>query len=349
MTEDEVVFDETFWQDVYRRARHVRELAAAELVYAEEKCLGEEAEVLPLFTEPFWEGVARRSQRVRALALTDLEAAERKLVDGKPIVRKPVWRMTPQTWARAQGFALALIAALVLLPQVTPVLSWARIGLPEKDPVELDRIADPSTSGGEEEPSEGGEESQAEPDAMPSTAPSEASASAGQTFAPGEDGSAGSASEVVDSSPGEQSGQSGSSSTGAAGVGALSSPDNVVVRAVNPTSIRVSWTDTSGDEVGFEIQREVGESVEADPRSVAKDQTTFLWSGLEAGSTECFRVRAVGGAAPSKWEPDTDRGYACATLPVRPSPSPSPTPAPSPAPSPSTSPSAAPETPPEAP
>lgn len=333
---DPVVFGEEFWREVYARAGYVRELAAAELINAEEQALGEEAEVLPLFTEPFWNGIHQRSERVRQLATQDLEAAESRLIAGKQVVHRPRRRLSPQVWARAQGFALALLATLALLPQIAPVLSWARIGSPDEEQIELEGISVPGSSSTQDSAS--GAAPAAEPRSSRGAAelePSEPGKSGEESTPGGEDGSAGGESRAGAGSSGGPSGESGTTAVGADGVGALRSPDDVSVEAVNSTSLRISWTDRSSDEVGFELERETGDLASEQSRNVASNQTSFEWDELEPGSRACFRVRAVGGAAPSKWAPDTDRGYVCADLPLPPSPSPSPSASPEPSPSPS--------------
>lgn len=347
MSEDrEVEFGEEFWRDVHRRAQHVRELAAAELIAAEERVLGSEAEVLPLFTEPFWKDIQRRSERVRALAVRDLKTAEDRLVAGKQVAHRPGRRLSPQFWARAQGFAMAVLATLALLPQIAPVLSWADIGTPSEDRVELEGVdanspqSDPDAVLGAA-PTSGGNREDGD---LPETGNAGRTQSQGRISPDGEEGSAGAPDGASERSAPETSGEAGTSAAGAAGAGALRAPDDVIVEAVDATSVRISWTDRSDDEVGFELQRDTGVSGSEQSRNVAENQTSFEWSELASGSTECFRVRAVGGAAPSKWEPDNDRGFACADLPLLPAPTPSPTtspsvdPAPSPAPSPAASP-----------
>lgn len=347
MSEDrEVEFGEEFWRDVHRRAKHVRELAAAELIAAEERVLGPEAEVLPLFTEPFWKDIHRRSERVRALAVRDLQTAEDRLVAGKEVAHRPSRRLSPQFWARAQGFAMAVLATLALLPQIAPVLSWADIGTPSEDRMELEGVdanspqsAPDSVSGAV--PRTGGNGDGGD---LRQPGNAERTQSQEQISPDGEEGSAGAPDGESERSAPETSGEAGTSAAGADGVGALRSPDDVRVEVVDATSVRINWIDRSDDEVGFELQRDTGVSGDEQSRNVAENQTSFEWNGLESGTTQCFRVRAVGGAAPSKWEPGNDRGYACADLPLLPAPTPSPTPSPSvsPAPSPEPSPTASP-------
>lgn len=340
-------FGEEFWRDVYRRSGHVRELAQAELVAAEEKVLGEEAEVLPLFTEPFWSGIYQRSERVRAMAARDLKAAEDRLVADKQVGPRSSRRLSPQLWARAQGFALALLATLALLPQIAPVLSWAENGSADEEQVEIEGIVNPESSSTQESTSGGSPVAQ-DDDAKGGTSGDSPRSNAIRVAEPweqdspgGEEGSAGATERVIDGEASDSSGEGGTSAAGEDGLSVLRSPDDVIVEVVGTTSVRVSWTDRSDDEVGFELQRDTGSSGQEQSRNVAEDQTTFQWEGLEAGTTACFRVRAVGGAAPSKWAPDTELGYACAHLPVPPSPSPAPQPSPEPSPTASSAPSPA--------
>ncbi|MBW3590838.1 MAG: fibronectin type III domain-containing protein [Actinobacteria bacterium] len=335
--EPDLEFGEAFWRDVYRRAGHVRELAQAELVAAEEKVLGEEAEVLPLFTEPFWNGINQRSERVRAMAARDLKAAEDRLVADKQVVHRTSRRLSPQLWARAQGFALALLATLALLPQIAPVLSWADNGSAGDELVEIEGILNPDSpstqeSISDEAPATEGDAGGGANDESPPSNAIRAAQPQEQDSPGGEEGSAGATERVIDGESSGSSGEGGTAAAGEDGLSVLRSPDDVNVEVVGTTSVRVSWTDRSDDEVGFELQRDTGSSGQEQSRNVAENQTTFQWDGLEAGTSACFRVRAVGAAAPSKWAPDTELGYACADLPVPPSPSPPPQPSPEPSP-----------------
>lgn len=340
-------FGEEFWRDVYRRAGHVRELAEAELAAAEEKVLGEEAEVLPLFTEPFWNGIHQRSERVRNMAAQDLKAAEDRLVADRPAVRRTSRRLSPQLWARAQGFALALLATLALLPQIAPVLSWADNGSAAEEQVEIDGIVNPQppstqeSSSGAAPATEGDAGSGANRES-PLSDPIRVAEPREQESPAGEEGSAGATEQVIDGESSGSSGESGMSAAGEGGLSVLRSPDDVNVEVVDATSVRVSWADRSDKEVGFELQRDTGSSGEEQSRNVAENETMFEWNELEPGTSACFRVRAVGGAAPSKWAPDTELGYVCADLPVPPEPSPGPSPEPSPEPSVQPSPTASP-------
>ncbi|MEV6595873.1 NlpC/P60 family protein [Actinoplanes sp. NPDC051346] len=82
-------------------------------------------------------------------------------------------------------------------------------------------------------------------------------------------------------------------------------PGSPIATPVNATTIRVSWTDRSNNETGFEINNGVTTV------RVAANATSYLWSGLTPGTYMCFRVRAVNAVGASPWTP----GWTCTTTP----------------------------------
>ncbi|MGI8810410.1 MAG: fibronectin type III domain-containing protein [Acidimicrobiales bacterium] len=82
-----------------------------------------------------------------------------------------------------------------------------------------------------------------------------------------------------------------------------SAPENVVATAVNPATIRVTWTDTSSNESGFRVTD--GES----EWTVPADATEFVMHGLRPGTQKCFSIQSyITSGRSSDWVP---KGGAC--------------------------------------
>jgi len=81
-------------------------------------------------------------------------------------------------------------------------------------------------------------------------------------------------------------------------------PSGLTATPLDETAIQLSWTDLSANETGFEIDD--GQVT----RTAAADAQDLVWDGLTPGQQACFRIRAVGDAGASAWEPATD--YVCA-------------------------------------
>ena len=81
-------------------------------------------------------------------------------------------------------------------------------------------------------------------------------------------------------------------------------PTNQTATAISSSSIRVNWTDTSGNETGFQITNGVT------TRNLGANTTTYTWSGLASGTYMCFAIRSQNVAGASAWTP-----YACTTTP----------------------------------
>ncbi|RYZ43195.1 MAG: hypothetical protein EOO71_04515 [Myxococcaceae bacterium] len=84
-------------------------------------------------------------------------------------------------------------------------------------------------------------------------------------------------------------------------------PANVTATALNGSNIRVNWTDTSGNETGFQLTNGVTTV------SLAANTTTYTWGGLSTGTYMCFAVRSNSASGSSAWTP-----YACTTTPTLP-------------------------------
>ncbi|CAO5184662.1 hypothetical protein FAIPA1_590010 [Frankia sp. AiPs1] len=78
--------------------------------------------------------------------------------------------------------------------------------------------------------------------------------------------------------------------------GPPAAPSGVTVASGGSGSARVSWTDNSADETGFDITN--GSEV----RHVGANATRFGWAGLGAGPS-CFQVRSVNADGSSAWAP----------------------------------------------
>ena len=81
-------------------------------------------------------------------------------------------------------------------------------------------------------------------------------------------------------------------------------PTNLSGASLGPESVRLTWTDNSSTETGFEIEHRVaGAGSWAGAGTVAADVTTFDVVSLSGGTTYEFRVRALqgGGQLPSPW------------------------------------------------
>ncbi len=90
--------------------------------------------------------------------------------------------------------------------------------------------------------------------------------------------------------------------TPVAGVPAIPSNQSAVV--VDDTSIRVSWSDNSGNETGFRITNGVTSAI------VSANTTSYVWGGLAGGTYMCFAIQSYNAAGTSDWTP-----YACTTTP----------------------------------
>jgi Fibronectin type III domain len=80
-------------------------------------------------------------------------------------------------------------------------------------------------------------------------------------------------------------------------------PLNLLATAVSQSRIDLSWTDTSDNEQGFQIERRTGNPFEQPPIVATLPANTTSWSdeGLPADSGFGYRVRAFNAAGPSLW------------------------------------------------
>lgn len=87
-------------------------------------------------------------------------------------------------------------------------------------------------------------------------------------------------------------------------------PADVVVEAVSGSATRVSWSDNSDNETGFQLDRRIDSGSWQRAAEPGAGTTQVEDSGLAAGSTVAYRVRAVAGSVASPWS-----GTASTTLP----------------------------------
>lgn len=339
-------FDAGFWAAVDERVDRVRSFTREELADAQHELLAEqiEAQVVPVFPGPFWSRVNKRAAGVRTMALDELADAEERLINTPDDRRSPrrhraplpaLLRHIPRPGAiglglRARtntiGFVTAVLAVLLLLPQVAPISSLADIGRP-RGPLATFFSAEPgdeppdSTASADSESGasgtqtsrragsgggSGGSGSGSSPRNASSPRPSEsgragaagpAAASASATATPGAAGTA--------ASGATGAGEAAASAAGAAGTSVKpAAPSNLVLTAIDDTSVRLRWRDRSENEAGFVIERS-GDPAER--RSAGPNQKSFIWRGLAPNSEACFKVRAHNDGGASSWLPEDYR------------------------------------------
>ena len=81
-------------------------------------------------------------------------------------------------------------------------------------------------------------------------------------------------------------------------------PTNLVATALSSTSIRLNWTNTSSNELGFNIEYKLASSSNWLPAgSVLTGVTSFTHSGLNVNTAYNYRVSAYNAAGSSAWFP----------------------------------------------
>lgn len=336
-------FDAGFWAAVDERVDRVRTFTKEELAVAEHELLAVqvEAQVVPVFPGPFWSRVNKRAAGVRTMALDELADAEERLINTPDDRRSPrrhraplpaLLRHIPRPGAiglglRARtntiGFVTAVLAVLLLLPQVAPISSLADIGKP-RGPLATFFSAEPaddspdSTASTDSESGATGTQtsSRSRSGARSGSATSSGSGSTPRPSESGRPGAAGAAaaSASATATPGAAgtatsgatgTGEAATSAAGAAGTSVKpAAPSNLVLTAIDDTSVRLRWRDRSENEAGFVIERS-GDPAER--RSAGPDQQSFIWRGLPPNSDACFKVRAHNDGGSSSWLPEDYR------------------------------------------
>jgi hypothetical protein len=93
------------------------------------------------------------------------------------------------------------------------------------------------------------------------------------------------------------------------GAGLPAAPSNLAATPANSDSIRLTWTDISDNESGFEINNGVTSQY------AAANSTGYTWPDLAPNTYMCFRIRANNSAGSSSWDPSVSPYYVCTTTP----------------------------------
>ncbi len=100
---------------------------------------------------------------------------------------------------------------------------------------------------------------------------------------------------------------------------APTAPGNLAATAISTSQINLSWVDNSTDETGFKIERKTGSGgTYAQIATVAAGATTYSNTGLTAGTTYFYRVRATNASGDSAYSNETSAATLDA-LPAAPS------------------------------
>lgn len=81
----------------------------------------------------------------------------------------------------------------------------------------------------------------------------------------------------------------------------LTAPAGLTATAASKSRIDLAWTDTSGTETGFRIERKLGTGKWSQIAVTAANVTRFSSTGLRANSTYSFRVRATNASGNSPY------------------------------------------------
>ncbi|GAA3452066.1 hypothetical protein GCM10018962_38990 [Dactylosporangium matsuzakiense] len=84
-------------------------------------------------------------------------------------------------------------------------------------------------------------------------------------------------------------------------------PSGLTATPRNAGTIRLTWTDNSGNESGFTVLNG------AASRNAGANATSFDWDGLAPGTYMCFKVRAYNPSGVSAYTPTAQESWACAT------------------------------------
>ncbi len=83
-------------------------------------------------------------------------------------------------------------------------------------------------------------------------------------------------------------------------------PSNLIATAQSATQIDLNWTDNSNNETGFKLERKVGVSgAWSQIATVGTNQTTYSNTGLTAGTSYYYRVRAYNSYGDSDYSSET--------------------------------------------
>lgn len=302
------VFTGPFWTRVNQRAARVNRLARDELAGAEERLAGPASHPA---------GGARRARRAPWAPLRSPRIAR-------------LGSFSPRARVHALAFVTSVLTALLVLPQLMPIASLAEggsrnplailfSGEPDREPESGQPARDRTDASSANSPTAGSQTAGPGPGSASST-PDNRAPGGTERGAEGEQG----AGESADGTGADGASAEGASSRGEDGEPAApggtrptpspspspspvtvpATPSNLLVSAVDDTSVRLRWKDNSSNETGFVIEmrgeRPSRQTVEADSKS-------FIWEGLEAGTEACFRIRARNSAGSSDWLPAEHR------------------------------------------
>ena len=76
-------------------------------------------------------------------------------------------------------------------------------------------------------------------------------------------------------------------------------PANLAGTAMSSSEIRVTWSDQSSNEMGFQLERVANGQIKL--ITIVKDQVTYLDTGLRKNTWHDYRIRALGSGGPSTW------------------------------------------------
>ena len=80
-----------------------------------------------------------------------------------------------------------------------------------------------------------------------------------------------------------------------------SAPSGLMASAVSKTQINLSWIDNSNNETGFKIDRRLGFGAWGEIATVGTNIRVYSNSGLAAGRSYGYRVRAYNGSGDSSY------------------------------------------------
>jgi hypothetical protein len=72
----------------------------------------------------------------------------------------------------------------------------------------------------------------------------------------------------------------------------VEAPSDLSATGASPTRVDLTWKDNSNNEVGFKLERSVDQASWTQIALIAADREAFSNSGLAAGTTYYFRIRA---------------------------------------------------------
>lgn len=78
-------------------------------------------------------------------------------------------------------------------------------------------------------------------------------------------------------------------------------PTNLSATSPGKKKITITWTDNSGDETGFKVERSTDGTNFTQITTVAMNATSYTNTGLASGTTYHYRVRSTNGVGDSTY------------------------------------------------